>query len=167
MPFYLKHKEVLSELKQFKSVLIIPCGFCSAASMAIEKNEPYFEFFKRFTKTGAFENYIRSLRKNLEKEGLRTDIFTSNFWNKNVVCMWSVKRRKRLMKLAEQFEAILVLGCESAVVNVRNTVKELNVKVIKGMVEEGLMIVKPKYYFPDKVVIELDNVTPVNFASKE
>jgi len=38
MPIYLKDKSEFPELERFKSVLIVPCRFCSAASMAVRKN---------------------------------------------------------------------------------------------------------------------------------
>lgn len=43
MPVYLKDINEFTELERFKSVLIIPCRFCPAASMAVKTNQPYFE----------------------------------------------------------------------------------------------------------------------------
>ena len=46
MPVYLKHINDFSELERVESVLIVPCRFCPAASMAVRKNAPYFEVLK-------------------------------------------------------------------------------------------------------------------------
>ena len=46
MPVYLKDKSEFPELERFKSVLIVPCRFFTAASMAVRKNKPYFVFIR-------------------------------------------------------------------------------------------------------------------------
>ena len=62
MPIYLKDKSEFPELERFKSVLIVPCRFCPAASMAVRKNKPYFEFLKRFLKTGSYERLLDTIK---------------------------------------------------------------------------------------------------------
>jgi hypothetical protein len=74
MPIYLKDKSEFPELERFKSVLIVPCRFCPAASMAVRKNKPYFEFLKRFLKTGSYERLLDTIKSNLEKKGVKTDV---------------------------------------------------------------------------------------------
>ena len=68
MPIYLKDKSEFPELERFKSVLIVPCRFCPAASMAVRKNKPYFEFLRRFLKTGSYEHLIDTIKSNLGKK---------------------------------------------------------------------------------------------------
>jgi hypothetical protein len=58
MPFYFRTKEDLSEFAQFKSVLIVPCRFCPAASSAVSNNEPYIKLFSNFLKTDSYEKHI-------------------------------------------------------------------------------------------------------------
>ena len=60
MPIYLDKADVVPELAGFPSVLIVPCRFCPAASMAIRTNEPYIELFRSFPKTDADERLIDS-----------------------------------------------------------------------------------------------------------
>jgi hypothetical protein len=67
MPIYLKDKSEFSELERFNSVLIVPCRFCPAASMAVRKNKPYFEFLRRLLKTGSYEHLIDTIKSNLGK----------------------------------------------------------------------------------------------------
>ena len=51
MPFCFEEKNVLSELAGCKSVLIVPCRFCPAASAAVKNDKPYVELFRRLLKT--------------------------------------------------------------------------------------------------------------------
>jgi hypothetical protein len=67
MPFIFNIDENISKLAQFKSVLIVPCRFCPAASSAVKNNKPYFEFLRKFLKTDSYERYIESLKSNLEE----------------------------------------------------------------------------------------------------
>jgi len=47
MPFYLRESDVVSELGGLQSVLIVPCRFCPAASVAVRERAPYIEPFRR------------------------------------------------------------------------------------------------------------------------
>jgi hypothetical protein len=69
MPVYLKGIHDFRQLEQFQSVLIVPCRFCPAASLALRSNEPYFEFFRHLLKTDAYERYIETMKSELEKKG--------------------------------------------------------------------------------------------------
>lgn len=48
MPVYLKDINEFQELEKFKSVLIVPCRFCPAASAAVRSEEPYIQFASHF-----------------------------------------------------------------------------------------------------------------------
>ena len=115
MPVYLKDKNKFPELEKFKSVLIVPCRFCPAASMAVRKNKPYFEFLWRVLKTAPYEQLIDTIKSNLEKKGVKTDVFRSRLLHQFVVCMWTSRRRKKLLERASKYEAVVVMGCEAAV----------------------------------------------------
>lgn len=77
MPVYLKDVNDFPELESLKSVLMIPCRFCPAASMAVRKNRPYFEFLRTFLKTASYEELIDTIKSNLEEKGVKTDVFRS------------------------------------------------------------------------------------------
>ena len=68
MPVYLKDTHDFQKLEQFESVLIVPCRFCPAASLAIRSNEPYFEFFRHLLQTDAYERYIETMKSELKKK---------------------------------------------------------------------------------------------------
>ncbi len=166
MPFYVKESDVIPELAGFKSVLIVPCRFCPAASMAVSRNEPYIEFFRRFLKTASYERFIKTLKFNLEKQGAKTDVFKSNVLHQFVLCAWTAKKRKKLLEYAKQYEALVVLGCEAAVQTVQDSVKSTSCQVIHGMKTEGLMSFKPKFHLPCTISLELDSVTPIQWGNE-
>lgn len=161
MPVYLKDINEFLELEKFESVLIVPCRFCPAASLAVRRNEPYFEFFRRFFRTGSYEQLIDSIKSNLEKKGVKTDVFKSKWLHQFVVCMWTSRRRKKLSERASKYEALVVMGCEAAVQTIHDSVKSTSCKVFQGMRSEGIMTVKPSFHLPCNISLELNNITPL------
>lgn len=160
MPVFLKDVNTFSELEKFESVLIVPCRFCPAASLAVRRNAPYFEILKTFLKTGSYEDYIGTIQSTLEKRGVETEIFKSHLPHQFVVCMWTSRRRKKLMKHAGRYEAVVVLGCETAVQTIHDSIKSTYCKVFQGMRSEGIMSIKPLFHLPCNISLELTGVTP-------
>jgi len=161
MPFYLKEIEDFPELNGCKSVLIVPCRFCPAASLAVNRNRPYIEFFNRFLTTASYEQFIKTMKSDLEKKGVKTDVFRSNLPHQFVLCGWTSKRRQRLLKYAEKYEALLVLGCEAAVQTIRDSVKSSSCQVLQGMETLGVMSIKPSFKLPCNISLELGSLTPM------
>ena len=166
MPVYLKDIVEFPELETFKSALIIPCRFCPEASMAVRTNRPYFEFLRRFLKTASYEELIETIKSNLEKKGIIADVFKSRWLHQFVICMWTKSRRKKLLKRAEQYDALVVLGCEAAVDTVHDAVKSTPCKVFQGMRSEGIMSIQPLFHMPGNISLELNNVTPLVHQAK-
>ncbi|MCF8099900.1 MAG: hypothetical protein K9K65_18825, partial [Desulfarculaceae bacterium] len=75
MPVYLKDSDNLQSLEQYGSVLIVPCRFCPAASLAVSRNQPYFEFLTNCMKTAAYESYLEEIKGSLTAMGVNADIF--------------------------------------------------------------------------------------------
>lgn len=165
MPVYLKDIHDFRQLEIFKSVLIVPCRFCPAASMAVTTNRPYFEFFRRFLRTAPFEELIGDIKSNLEKKGITTDVFRSRWLHQFVVCMWTSGRRKKLSDRARNYEALVVLGCEAALDTVHDSVQSNSCKVFQGMRTEGIMGIKPRFELPCNISLDLNNVTPLMHRS--
>jgi hypothetical protein len=160
MPFYLDVTDVVPEVINFRSVLIVPCRFCPAASMAVRSNEPYIEFPRRSLKTASYERLIKTMKDSFEDRGIETRVFKSNWLHQFVLCMWTSKRRKKLLERAKEYEALVVMGCEAAVQTVRNSVKSTTCQVIQGMKSEGIMSIQPKSSLPCNIFLELESVTP-------
>ena len=166
MPVYLKDLSEFPELEKFKSVLMVPCRFCPAASLAVRSNKPYFEFFRKFLKTASYERLIETIKTNLEGKGVKTDVFRSRWLHQFVVCMWTSKRRKQLAKRARQYDALVVLGCEAAVQTVYDSVKSTSCRVFQGMRSEGIMTVKPSFHLPGNISLELNDIIPLVHQNK-
>jgi len=161
MPFYLKPSDVLSQVAGLRSVLIVPCRFCPAASMAVAGGEPYLDVFRRGLKTGAYETYIRDLKRRLEDAGIRAAVFDSRLPHNFVTCMWTARRRRKLAKRAAAFDGIVVLGCEAAVETARDSLRDAPCRVVQGMeVNGGVMNVVTTFGFPLKVSLRVRAVTP-------
>jgi len=166
MPIYLKDKSKFPELERFKSVLIVLCRFCPAASMAVRKNKPYFELLRRFLKTGSYEHLIDTIKSNLEKKGVKADVFMSRLLHQLVVCMWTSRRRKTLLERASKYEAVVVMGCEAAVQTICDSLETTSFKVFQGMRSEGIMTIKPSFKMPCTISLELDNIIPLVHQNK-
>ena len=161
MPFQFKTKEDISEFAHLKSVLIIPCRFCPAASSAVRNNKPYIELFRKFMKTDSYEKYIKDLKSKFENTGIQTSIFESKIIHQFVLCMWTSKRRKKLLERAKEYEALIVLGCEAAVQPIRDSVKTTSCKVFQGLETEGIMSIQPRFQLPCNISLELKSTTPL------
>ncbi|MBT8351352.1 MAG: hypothetical protein KJO26_09000 [Deltaproteobacteria bacterium] len=161
MPIYLKDKSEFPELEKFKSVLIVPCRFCPAASMAVRRNKPYFEFLRRFLKTGSYEQLLDTIKSNLEKKGIKTDVFKSRWPHQFVVCMWTNRRREKLLKRADKYEAVVVMGCEAAVQTVYDALETTSCQVLQGMRSEGVMTIKPSFSLLGNISLDLEKIIPL------
>lgn len=161
MPFYLKAADVMPQVAGLRSVLIVPCRFCPAASLAVREKAPYIELFRRFLRTEAYERFIRALKSRLEYLGIRTAVFDSRMPHQYVACMWSPKRRRELARQAAEFEGVIVLGCDAATETVREAIGSTDCRIIQGMEIEGIMSILPTVRFPFNVSIELQGITPV------
>lgn len=160
MPFYLKEVDVVSEVAKFRSALIVPCRFCPAASTAVKNNKPFIRFFRRLLKTECYEDLIKNMQSRLEREGVRADVFKSGILH-YVLCMWPSERRKRLLRRASEYEAVVVMGCDAAYESVCDVLRSTNCQVVHGMESEGVMTLTTRFNWPLNISLDLLSVTPV------
>ena len=161
MPVYLKDIHDFQQLEQFQSVLIVPCRFCPAASLALRNNEPYFEIFRHLLQTAAYERYIETMKSELRQRGVAADVFRSRVPHQFVVCMWTSRRRQQLMRRARKYDALVVLGCEAAVQTILDSVDTASLQVVQGMRTEGIMSILPQFKWPDSITLQLNSITPL------
>lgn len=166
MPVYLKEIHEFDKLDQFESVLIVPCRFCPAASLAVRNNEPYFSLFRDHLQTAAYERYIDTMKSDLEKRGVKTDVFRSRLPHQFVVCMWTSRRRKKLMKQAKNYDALVVLGCEAAVQTILDSCETASFQIVQAMRNEGIMSILPRFQFPDRITLQLNSITPLLYRKQ-
>jgi hypothetical protein len=160
MPLYLKEMDVVPEVAKFQSALIVPCRFCPALSFALRKEQPYIEFFRRFLRTEPYEQHIHNIQSRLESQGVKTSVYRSNLFN-FIICMWTERRRQKLLEQACQYEAVVVLGCEGAYENVSNILKPTDCQVFPGMESEGVLSAIPQVHWPFNISLALSSVTPM------
>jgi hypothetical protein len=163
MPFYLRGTDVIPKVAGLRSVLIVPCRFCPAASLAVRERKPYIELFRKFLRTEAYESFIETLKRRLAGEGIKAVVFDSRLPHQFVACMWTSRRRRQLAKRATEFEGVVVLGCDAAVETVRTSTSSTECRVIQGMeVEGGIMNVLPKVSFPFNLSLEVQGIAPIS-----
>ncbi len=156
MPVYLNTLDIYSELSGVKSVLIVPCRICPAISLAVANGEPYIELFRRLFRTASLDRYVRSVQARLEKGRVKTGVFES-FFPIPMMCMWTSWQRKRLLKCAASYEAVVVMGCDSATHTVRESVQSTDCQVFQGMKVEGIVSVTPRFHLPLNITLEISS----------
>lgn len=153
MPLHLEPVDVSSDLNGFNSVLIVFCPVCPPISLALHKSSPFLEPLKRGLKTAAFEDYIKSIRAPLEHRGVRTGVF-STYAPSPTMCLWTRSQRHRLLKRAKNYEAVVVLGCDTARYTAQQALEDTDCQVIQAMRMTGLTNATVKFQFPMTVRLE-------------
>ena len=161
MPINLQPIEVSSDLENAVSVLIVLCPVCPQFSLAMQKDSPWIELFKYGLKTGALEDHIKEIRNPLEERGVRIGVFTTRL-PLPIMCLWTEGQRKRLLKRARNYEAVVVLGCDSAAFTARQVLKNTNCNVIVGMRTVGITNATVTHRFP--LTFELQDKTRVQIG---
>ena len=167
MPLHFNDLDVVSEVAGLRSALIVPCNMCPAITVAVREKQPFMQFFRSFLRSAPFEQYIRVLQSRLREEGVTTEVFKSNFIHQWFLCMWPSGQRKKLQKYAKQFEAVIILGCDSATETVRDLVKSTDSKVIEGMEVVGFMNAKLRFHWPCNVSFEDCKIIPISQQKKK
>ena len=162
MPLHFNDLDVVSEVKGLSSALIVPCIMCPAATVAIREEKSFLKFHKSFFKSGPFEQYLREIQSQLKERGVSTKVFKNRLYHHWFMCMWTSRRRKKLQKYAKQYEAVIVLGCESATETVRNAVESIGCKVIEGMELTGIMNAKLSFSLPGNLSFKDCKITPIS-----
>lgn len=158
MPIYLEPRDVTAELEAFRSVLIVSCPICPPMCVSIQNSAPFIELFKHGLKTQAFEDYVKSIRAPLEQSGIRTGVFTQRT-PCPMMCLWTKRQRDRLRRRAMGFEAVLVLGCDSATYTAKDALKDTDCQVLQGMQVSTITNARMRYRFPMTLQLEWSPLT--------
>ena len=167
MPMHFNDLDVVSEVAGLSSALIIPCNMCPAATIAVRERKPFMQLFRSFLKSAPFEQYIRALQSRLRENGVNTKVFKSIPYHQWFLCMWTSGKRKKLQKHARQYEAVIVLGCDSATKTVRDVVKSTDCKVVEGMKVAGIMNTKLTFHLPSNISFDDNKIVPISQHKKE
>ena len=159
MPLHLEPLDLSDRLRDDSSALIVTCPVCPPASLASDNDSPFIEFFKHGIKTPAYENFVADLRETLERRNIKTGVFTS-YMPCPTTCLWTSGQRNRLLKRARDYDAVLVMGCESARYTVEEALKDADCDVILAMQLVGITNASLKFEFP--FTVRLGNLARVN-----
>ncbi|MET0070302.1 MAG: hypothetical protein ABW096_09695 [Candidatus Thiodiazotropha sp.] len=161
MPIHFEDLDVASEVAGLKSALIVPCYMCPAVTVAVREEKPFLQLFKSFLKSDPFEQYIMEMQSRLKEQGVATEVFKSRIPHQWFMCMWTKGQRNKLQKSANKYEAVIVVGCESATETVKGVVNS-GCKVIEGMKVTGIMNAQLKVSLAGKVSFEDCKIVPIS-----
>ncbi len=161
MPIHLNDLNVVSEVEGLSSALIVACNMCAGASLAMRENKPFIQFFRSLLKSPPLERHIRRLKSQLSEKGVKTKKFKSGVIQQFFLCLWTSRQRNKLQKYAKKYEAVIVLGCDSAIETVRDSVRGTDCNVIKGMEVAGIMNTRPKFHLPCNISFEDSKIIPI------
>ncbi len=161
MPIHFHDVDLAPKVSGLKSALIVPCIMCPAVTVSIREGQPLMKLWRNLFKSAPFEQYLRTLQKRLSDKGIRADVFKSRLYPHWFLCMWSSARRKKLQKHSKGYEAVIVLGCESATKTISDAIRPIGCKVIEGMEAGGLTNAKMKFGFPPNVSFEDVKIVPM------
>ena len=153
MPIYLEPVDISHQLKEFASVLIVFCPICPVISLSMQKHSACLELSKRGFKSAAFQDHIHAIRESLEDLGIKSDVFTT-YMPCPTMCLWTRGQRERLRNRAGDYEAAVVLGCDTARYTARQALQDTNCQVIPAMRMTGLTNAIVKFRFPMTVTLE-------------
>jgi hypothetical protein len=162
MPIHFDDLDVVSETAGLSSALIVPCNMCPAVTVAIREKKPFMQLFRSFLKSVPFEQYLKGMQSRLKENGVNSKVFKSILYHQWFMCMWTSDKRKKLQKCAEQYDALIVLGCESATETVRSVVKSEGCKVIEGMKVSGIMNAGLRFQLPGNILFENCKTVPIS-----
>ena len=148
MPVHLDDRNIISEVNGLSSALIVACNMCAGASLAMKENKPFLQPFSSLLKSPPLERHIKRLQSQLSKKGLKTKWFRVGIIQQFFLCLWTSRQRRKLQEAVREYEAVIVLGCDSAFKTIRDSVQGTNCKVIEGTEVRGIMNTKPKVHFP-------------------
>ena len=161
MPIHFEDLDVTSEVQGLNSALIVPCNLCPAVTVAVRERKPFMRFFRSLVKSAPFEEYLEALQSRLGEKGVRTKVFRNTLYHQWFMCMWTSRRRKKLQKQARKYDAVVVLGCDSATATVRNALPT-SVKVIEGMTTTGIMNGRLSFRLPGRLSFKDCKVVPIS-----
>jgi len=167
MPMHFNDLDVVSQVAGLSSALIVPCNMCPAVTVAVREKKPFIQFFRSFLKSAPFEKYMKELQSRLRESGVNSTVFRSSPYHQWFMCMWTSRKRRKLQKCARQYDAVIVLGCESATQTVRDVVGDNGCKVIEGMEATGIMNAQLRFQFPGNISFENCKVVPISHETKE
>jgi len=138
MPLALSLVPIDRQFDGCRSVMFVACNVCPRMHFAWEHHERLFSPAMLLGREDSFNRYLRALQLDAERRGHRSGVFRTS--RASAACLWSTALARKFRRAGAGFDAIGVVGCESAV----RTVSQV---------------------FPDKPVVQLVRVEGIaNFT---
>jgi len=71
-----------------------------------------------------------------------------------MMCLWTKRQRARLLKRAKDYEAVLILACDSGTESAKDALKDTDCQIIQSMDMNGVINATTSIHFPLTVVME-------------
>ena len=162
MPLHLEDVDVVQKVEGMNSALIVPCNMCAAVTVAMNENKPFLQIFKNFLKSVPFDEYIKRLQGRLKEKGVTSTLFKSDLPHQWFLCMCTQGRKKKLRECITQYDAVIVLGCNSAIETVRDAARLSGCKVIEGMKFGGIANATLKFRLPGEISFEDNKIVSIS-----
>lgn len=161
MPIHLEELDVVSKVEDTGSALIAACNMCAGASLAMGEEKPFLQLFNSLLKSPPLERHIERLQSQLLEKGVKTTKFEAGVIQQFFLCLWTSRQRKKLQDQAKAYDAVIVLGCDSAIKTVRDSLNGTDCRVVQGMEVAGIMNTKTKFHWPFDISFEASKVVPM------
>lgn len=161
MPIHFSDLDVASGVAGLKSALIVPCNLCPAVTVSVRAKKPFLRLFRNPLKSLPFEGYLQALQARLRERGVQADVFKSTLYHHWFMCMWTSRKRRQLQESAKKYDAVIVLGCESATETARKAVESTGCRVIDAMKVTGIMNAELSFGLPADISFRNCTVVPI------
>jgi hypothetical protein len=149
MPIALKLLHPGNRFDAYRSVLVAPCGVCPGMCLAAESGRPYIDLL-RGAKQDCFTEWVGGIRAALGSRGISTAVFRAPAWTP-MMCLWPAGVRERLSRESGKFDAVAVIGCESAAATVTGAVDLPAEAVVQLAETRGIANFKMEFYPPFRI----------------
>lgn len=119
MPLALTPIPSIDQFESAQIVLIVPCHGCPRMCIAAERGKPFMNIGRR--ETDAFHAYIDEIRQAIAAQRKTATVMKTPATSP-MMCIWPHRVRDRLATISTSYDAIGVIGCESAVAKVAGAV---------------------------------------------
>jgi len=113
MPLALSPVPIARQFDGCRSVMFVACNICPRMHFAWENHEPLFSAAMLLGKEDSFQRYLQGLQRDAQGRGQRSALFRTS--STTAACLWSTALAKKFRRAGAGYEAIGVIGCESAV----------------------------------------------------
>jgi hypothetical protein len=113
MPLALSLVPIDRQFDGCRSVMFVACNVCPRMHVARAHHEPLLSVAMLFGRKDSFDRYLTALQLDVRRRGLRSAVFRTS--RASAACVWSVALARTFSRAGADYDAIGVVGCESAV----------------------------------------------------